>query len=358
MSKVCYVFIPDGNVVKGPMLLILTSLSKKTTLPSQISSQMNTRIQVLKTSSSTSKASLFAMHFVISQSHSTLSKYVSSIILALSTLMLKPILEPLNMGIVGFLLMQHLFEFPYVFPNQKSTMKLLLRKNVGLFDPIGNNFSIQEEDDEGNNEDEQDYALDEEDDVDDEDDVDIGEACTQGMTNSPSRLNQHILFSSTSFSLTPCSEDIAQHTSSPPQVETIDPLIYIVKSPRPASPSPQTKMFITMSTPIQPIATFQEESSLNFEKKWFIYLECMPHTGLPLSVVYPDAYSEEEIPQGTYSDIDSDEDKLNPRKRNVTFSQGANDVEVGSSSIAGSSLAPPLFKKYKLTLDLEDLAED
>lgn len=94
----------------------------------------------------------------------------------------------------------------------------------------------KEEDDWGNSEDEEDDFYDEEDDPDDEDNIDIGEAFTLGMTKSTPRLNHHIRFSSTSTSsTTPSIEDITHHGSSPPQVETIDQLIYDVNSPRPSS---------------------------------------------------------------------------------------------------------------------------
>ncbi|CAI9277270.1 unnamed protein product [Lactuca saligna] len=77
----------------------------------------------------------FAMHLEIFLSHYTLSMYVSSIILALLTPMLKPLPKQLETNILGLLSMQHLLDLPYVFPNQKMTLRLLLRKNVSLSDP-------------------------------------------------------------------------------------------------------------------------------------------------------------------------------------------------------------------------------
>ncbi|CAI9271049.1 unnamed protein product [Lactuca saligna] len=65
---------------------------------------------------------------------------------------------------------------------------------------------------------------------------------------------------------------------------------------------------------------------------------------IPLSIVYPNASSKGEIPQGTNSDIESNDDQLNPRKSKASFSGGANDVELGSSSTAGGSSAPPPIK--------------
>ena len=53
----------------------------------------------------------------------------------------------------------------------------------------------------------------------------------------------------------------------------------------------------------------------------------MTQPAIPLSFVYPDAYFEGEIPQGTHSDIESNDDQLNPRKRKVSFLGGANDAE-------------------------------
>ncbi|CAI9278262.1 unnamed protein product [Lactuca saligna] len=69
---------------------------------------------------------------------------------------------------------------------------------------------------------------------------------------------------------------------------------------------------------------------------------------VPLNVVYPDSYFEGEISQGTNSDIESDNDQLNPRRSKATFSLGAHDAKVGSSSTAGDPSAPPPSKKIKL----------
>ncbi|CAI9274150.1 unnamed protein product [Lactuca saligna] len=48
---------------------------------------------------------------------------------------------------------------------------------------------------------------------------------------------------------------------------------------------------------------------------------------------------------GTNSDIDYDNDQLNPRKRNASFLRGAHDAEDRSSSTAGDPSVPPPSKK-------------
>ncbi|KAL7583869.1 hypothetical protein Lser_V15G42257 [Lactuca serriola] len=62
---------------------------------------------------------------------------------------------------------------------------------------------------------------------------------------------------------------------------------------------------------------------------------------------------------GNNSDIESDNDLLNPRKRKVSFSGGDHDTEFGSSSAAvgGDPLAPPPKKKSKPIFDLNELVE-
>lgn len=59
-----------------------------------------------------------------------------------------------------------------------------------------------------------------------------------------------------------------------------------------------------------------------------------------------------------HSDIESDDDQINPTKRKPSFLGKANDTESGSSSTVGCSPAPPHSKKRKLTIDLEDLAKN
>ncbi|CAI9281013.1 unnamed protein product [Lactuca saligna] len=93
----------------------------------------------------------------------------------------------------------------------------------------------------------------------------------------------------------------------------------------------------------------------------FLDMEFMVDTDIstiPLSVVYPDASSEREIPQGTHNNIECDDDQLNPRKIRDSFLWGANDVEARSSSIVGSSSSLLSSKKRKLTVGLEVLAEN
>ncbi|CAI9267730.1 unnamed protein product [Lactuca saligna] len=103
------------------------------------------------------------------------------------------------------------------------------------------------------------------------------------MTNSPPRLNQHIHFSSTSTSSTnPSADDIIHHGSSPPEVETIDPLIHVVSSPRPASPSPQVATVPPMPIPIQTIATFKGETSSNFQMIMISKISLLVHMTLSL----------------------------------------------------------------------------
>ena len=118
---------------KAPVLLILPLTFKKTTLRSMISSQISTTDHGLKTSSTKSKATLFGMHYVISQSHSTLSMYVSCTIPALLTLMLKPLVEALETVTLGLLSMQHPFKLLFIFHNQITILKPLLKKDASLF---------------------------------------------------------------------------------------------------------------------------------------------------------------------------------------------------------------------------------
>lgn len=83
------------------------------------------------------------------------------------------------------------------------------------------------------------------------------DASTQGIINPPQSMNQHIQFSSTCTSSTTLSiEAIRQQRLSPPQVETIDPLIQALNSPRPASRPPQAEIVPPMPTLIHPIAIF------------------------------------------------------------------------------------------------------
>lgn len=92
--------------------------------------------------------------------------------------------------------------------------------------------------------------------------------------------------------------------------------------------------------------------------EWLLDMDFMAQTAIPLSIVYPDVSSKGEIHQGTYNDIESDDDQLNPRKRKASLPRGANEVEVGISSVAGSSSTPLPSKKSKLTVDLEELAKN
>ncbi|CAI9303006.1 unnamed protein product [Lactuca saligna] len=226
MSKVLYVFSHDDNVVKGPhapdtpIVIQANNVAFSNMIPNQYK---NSRIEDMTTMS---KYILFVMHFVIFQIRCILRKCP-------------------------------LFESLYDFLNQKTTQKLFLYKNVGLqcqpwslhttsnshikdyqCGPIDGDIHLtrcveywvanpyvvesyyfNKEDDEG---DEDDDAVDKEEDVDHEDDesevdtktsnIDMEEASTQGMTNSPPRLNHHIHFSSTfTSSITPYAEAITPH---------------------------------------------------------------------------------------------------------------------------------------------------
>ncbi|CAI9259831.1 unnamed protein product [Lactuca saligna] len=74
-----------------------------------------------------------ANNMAFSDIQSTLSKYVSSTIRALSILILKPLPEPLETINLGLLSMKHLFELLYVFPNLKTIPKPLLKIDSSLF---------------------------------------------------------------------------------------------------------------------------------------------------------------------------------------------------------------------------------
>ncbi|CAI9303777.1 unnamed protein product [Lactuca saligna] len=74
-----------------------------------------------------------------------------------------------------------------------------------------------------------------------------------------------------------------------------------------------------------------------------------------LNVVYPDAYFEGEVPQGTSSDIDSNNNQFNPRMRKASFSGGAHD-EVGSSTI-GDPSTPLLPREENSFFYLNELAK-
>ncbi|CAI9281180.1 unnamed protein product [Lactuca saligna] len=63
-------------------------------------------------------------------------------------------------------------------------------------------------------------------------------------------------------------------------------------------------------------------------------------------------------PLGTRSDIESDDDQVNPRKRKASFLGGSNDAKAGSSSAVGCSSVPPPSKKRKLTVYLEELDQN
>lgn len=73
---------------------------------------------------------------------------------------------------------------------------------------------------------------------------------------------------------------------------------------------------------------------------------------VPLNIVYLEAIPEGKIPQGTNSDVESDDDQLITRTRMTTSSSGrVHDVDCEGSS------APP-SKKRNLTVNLDALARD
>ncbi|CAI9283742.1 unnamed protein product [Lactuca saligna] len=82
---------------------------------------------------------------------------------------------------------------------------------------------------------------------------------------------------------------------------------------------------------------------------------------VPLNVVYLGSYSEgaipQEVPQGTDSDIDSENDQLNPRKRKASFSGGSNVTEAGSSSSvdAGDESANIGYTEWRQIQEIIDL---
>ncbi|CAI9268606.1 unnamed protein product [Lactuca saligna] len=89
------------------------------------------------------------------------------------------------------------------------------------------------------------------------------------------------------------------------------------------------------TTDDQPIPDVSDQSKTDDYER-FLDMGFMPQVVIPvvpLNVVYFDSYFEWEIPQGTNSDIESNNDQLNPRKRKDSFSGGAHDAEVGSPSI-------------------------
>ncbi|CAI9296953.1 unnamed protein product [Lactuca saligna] len=140
-----------------------------------------------------------------SQIHSTVNKYVSSIIHALLIMMLKPLLEPLEMVNIELLLMWKIFELLFFFLDYKITLKLPQKKSANVVE----SYDSKENDDEDESKEVTNEEVDEENDEDDsEEDIENdedestankGEDFAQGM-NYPPRINKHIKFSSTSSS--------------------------------------------------------------------------------------------------------------------------------------------------------------
>ncbi|CAI9277213.1 unnamed protein product [Lactuca saligna] len=109
----------------------------------------------------------------------------------------------------------------------------------------------------------------------------------------------------------------------------------------------------------RPIPDASEQSETD-DYEGFIGLGFMPQvsfSAIPQNVIYPESYFEGEIPQGTNSDTESDNDQVNHQKRKASLSKGgrAHDVETGTSA-AGDRFASPPSKKTKLIVYLNVLA--
>ncbi|CAI9268605.1 unnamed protein product [Lactuca saligna] len=131
---------------------------------------------------------------------------------------------------------------------------------------IVNTYIIQSSDsEEGDDEVDSEEGVDEEETDNEKDELstDKGEVFVQGM-NSPPRMNKHIRFLSTSSS-TPFTDDVLQRGSTPHFVETTEPLIQDVISPRTTSPHQQVETVPPMPTHIQTATIYQGESSSNFD---------------------------------------------------------------------------------------------
>ena len=81
----------------------------------------------------TSRVVIFDMHYATSEILSTLNKYLSSIIHVLLILIVKRVLEPLDIINIGFLLMWKLFELLFAFLDLKITLKLPRKEGESLF---------------------------------------------------------------------------------------------------------------------------------------------------------------------------------------------------------------------------------
>ncbi|CAI9277351.1 unnamed protein product [Lactuca saligna] len=116
----------------------------------------------------------------------------------------------------------------------------------------------------------------------------------------------------------------------PPSSINLHPPPLLPSHPSPRTPSPPP------NSPTQSDAAKEKETNLG--DPWPIQMQ---------------------IPQGTDSDIGSDHDLLNPRKRKASFLGGDHDVEAGSSYAAAASdpSASTHKKKSKLIFDLNELGE-
>lgn len=99
----------------------------------------------------------------------------------------------------------------------------------------------------------------------------------------------------------------------------------------------QGKMVFIQSEPVsddQPKPKVDDDNSKtnNADYEQFLDMDFMVQPAIPISVFFPDASSKGEIAQGTYNEIESDDDLLNPIKINASFSRVDNEIEAVSSS--------------------------
>ncbi|CAI9299324.1 unnamed protein product [Lactuca saligna] len=99
----------------------------------------------------------------------------------------------------------------------------------------------------------------------------------------------------------------------------------------------QGKMVVIQSEPVsdnQPKPKVDDDNSKtnNVDYEEFIDMEFMVQSTIPISFFYSDASSMVKIPQGTYNDIESDDDRLNPIKINASLLGMEKDIETVSSS--------------------------
>lgn len=104
---------------------------------------------------------------------------------------------------------------------------------------------------------------------------------------------------------------------------------------------------ISLSKPKPKPENIDNQSKTNEEYDGFLDMDFMPKNVVPLNVINHDAFFEGEIPQSSHSDVAYDADQVIPRKRKAPFSEGAKDVEAGSSSAPDNFLVAAPSKKSK-----------